>query len=164
MSIFNDFDNIFGKGFFTAMPDQDGGHSIMKNGSVVDHLTSEHKYMTADLKSGEFVMKTPNVHGGEDTFVNGKLKQSTIPNVHGGEDVFDQEYNPLKKNMPNIHGGTDMYDAGMQLKGFTVPNNFGAENMLVLNDDVYGNAAQIMGYDDPLAHAGYYKLPSFYFK
>lgn len=162
MSIFNDFHNSFSEGLYAGIPDHDGGHLILKNGTVVDHL-SGHGGL-AVIKNGEVLIKTTNLQGGEDTFVNGKLTRHTAPNIHGDMDTFNSDHCLTQKTIPNSHGGENIYDDAMHLKGMTMPNAFGAESMLVLDDSNHGNAAEIMGYNDPLAAAFKYNLPAFYFK
>lgn len=151
-TMFTNFDSAFGEGFYSGIPSGDGGTNILHNGSIVEHSHPNHM----SIKNGNIVIQNPNIDGGHDTIVNGKIVQSTHPNVHGGEDI----YHGTKLHqitMQNSLGGIDIYGENMQLQGITMPNALGGEDYLSL----HGNADTILNYQDPLIHSSEYRMNPF---
>lgn len=127
----------------------DAGHAHMDAMDVGDIDTSFNE-------DGEFVIKTPNLQGGHDTFTNGVHTTHTEDNVMGGTDIFHGE-KLSERAIPGVGDTTDIYDGDMQPEGTIFPDGIGGEDFVSFD----GNTDDIMSLADPLSQAGDVKLPPF---
>lgn len=108
-NIFSQFDANYGAGYYNAIPSGEEITDIIHGGSVVNH----HHSSLNGIHKGHMAFQTDNVYGGKDTFIDGKIVQSTQPDISGGEQIYHE--NVLNKlTIPNVHGGVDIFDSGMQ--------------------------------------------------
>lgn len=151
MSIFTNFDGAYGGGSYSSMPTDGGGADILQGGSVVGH-----DGVVPGMHDGHLVTETTNVMGGHDVSVDGKVVHSSHSNAMGGENIYHGSH-LAKITVPNALGGVDIYNGDMQIQGSTMPNVFGGEDYLAM----HGNFNEVMGAQDPLAHAGEYRMEPF---
>ena len=142
MSIFECFDASYGAGLYESMPDGIGGANIMHDGLTVDHAGAD-----GVLDSLGMTLAVPNVEGGTDIFEDGELISHSMPNVFGGTDTYHGT-KLVSSTISNVMDGVDIFDEAMDMQGFTTPNVFGGEDLIS-----FGNAAEMMSFDDPLAHS-----------
>ncbi len=147
MSIFDCFDASYGAGLYESMPDGIGGADIMHDGLVVDHAGTD-----GVLDSLGMALAVPNVDGGTDIFEDGDLVSHSVPNIFGGTDTYHGTQ-LFSSTIDNVMGGVDIFDGDMDMQGFTTPNVFGGEDLLS-----FGNAVEMMSFDDPLAHSAEFCL------
>lgn len=108
------------------------------------------------FNNGDFVIKSPNVMHGHDTFINGQHVTHTESNGIGGLNVYHDGH-LTEVAMSNAHGGIDIYDGNMQQHGSYILDVHGGEDYLNLS----GNGDAIMKYHDPLAHASEFRMEPF---
>ena len=153
MSIFELFDDAYGGGMYTSIPDGTGGIDIVHDGTVTDHLSSDGTFQSQD--DGLIV---PNIEGGLDIIVDGKVDSHTQPNIFGGVDVYED--NELSStSIPNVEGGVNIFNSDFDFEGMTMPNVFGGEDYIA-NES---NLDEIMTYPDPLMHSSEYKMDALVF-
>ena len=108
------------------------------------------------FNNGDFVIKSPSMVNGHDTFVNGQHVTHTENNVLGGQNVY-HGHELAEVSIPNVHGGVDIFDGNMHHQGSFVADVHGGEDYL----SMHGNGEAIMRYHDPLAHSSEYKMNPF---
>lgn len=133
--------DTFTDGGSTHTVDTNIGHDIANDGGPSALRTSFNG-------NGDFVIKTPNMVGGHDTFVNGEHTTHTQHNIMGGQDIY-HGHHLAQTTIPNVEGGIDVFDGSMHPQGSFFPDGIGGENYLSLT----GNADSIMNFQDPLVHA-----------
>ena len=146
MSIFDDFDIMYGHGVYSGIPDGSGGTDIFHDGIFVDHLNTDGVF-----DSHGFDLSVPNAEGGHDVldFDTGSIISHSEPNEAGGMNIFDGDMHLHRITLPNAEGGEDMYDSNMHLEARTMPNEAGSE-------DLYAFDNHHMGVDDhDIAHADF---------
>lgn len=132
MSVFTQFDAQYGDGYYSSVPQHDGSADVMHNGSLLHH----HEPMLQNFEDGRQVLRiTDPVTGEEQVRVNGQIVETSHDNIFGGQDIYRGHAKALT----------------------TLPNVFGGEDYLSFN----GNASTVLGYQDPLAHAGEYHANPF---
>ncbi len=166
MSIFSDFDAAYGEGQYSGIPSSDGGTDIFHDGSIVDHVNPQNGALSTDFVDGDFVINTPNLNGGTDTFVNGEESQHTQSNIFGGTDTYDDNGELEQTTIPNAESGVDIYGQDMDLEGMSVENIYGSEDMISFGDDGSsfmdsGNFDSMMEYSDPLSYAADNQMATF---
>lgn len=153
MSIFADFDAVYGNGTYSAVPGADGGMDVMHDGLCVEHI---HHDGTCVKGNGVMNLQTHNPDGSVDIIKDGRVVSHVQPNVFGGEDVYHGT-KLHSMTIPNEMGGVDIYSGDMEHNGMTMPNVFGGEDYL----SAQGNISDIMQYDDPLSHVNQYWMSPF---
>lgn len=149
MSIFTQFDNNFGEGFYTSMGSVDGGVDILHDGNIMH----QQPLQEGTFENGHWVIRNiDNNTGVVKTIIDGKLVNTAEANVHGGIMNIDSNGNVVNTTMPNGLGGEIIYDGHMQYLGQTFPSVMGMENYLA----GHGNALNILHFNDPLAHSNEY--------
>lgn len=148
VDMFDLFDANYGNGIYEAIPDGTGGADILHEGIVVDHVNSEGVFQSQGA-----VLYTPNIDGGTDVIQDGQVIAHTQPNVEGGMNIYAGD-TLSRITIPNAEGGVNIYSGDMSMEGMTFPNSFGSEDYMA----VQGNGADIIDYDDPLAHTAEYHM------
>ena len=154
MSIFTDFDASYGDGMDPCNIDENASIDVVDD--VLSDDNADHPYGT-DFEDDDFVIRTPKMVGGHDTFVNGSEVTHTQANIFGGEDVYHDDMDLSQQTIPNGMGGEDIYDDDMGFEGSTFSDGNGGEDYLSFD----GNADNIMQYDDPLSQVENLQMDSF---
>ena len=118
---------------------------------------NEHDTLRTSFNSnGKFMIQTPNMNGGHDTFLDGKHVTHTENNNLGGQNIYHGTH-LAQMTIPNAEGGVDIYGDSMNLEGHMIPDGAGGEDYLSST----GNSETIIDYQNPLAHVGELRMPPF---
>lgn len=146
MSIFTDFSHQYGQGTNVGV-DLSGHTTGIHQDTVVGHIPG----MDTIHSGPHIISHVSDGLGGTHTLYDGKFAHTNRSNPFGGENVYDHNGHLLRTSVGS-HIGTDHQVSA-------IDDGSVAQQMIAPVD--FGNATQILGYADPLAHSGSYHMPPF---